>query len=124
MIDDSVRRYFEFYMVNLNGENKTLNGSLVPIYNAACMPLFYWLLKYSAELNKYIVLVRVICEKYRFEDRKYLNPLNRIQANFNILNQQNVFITAGNIHLFEESCSQTKHSYVYKSKACYNGTGF
>jgi hypothetical protein len=42
--EDTVSRYFEFYRVNLNGENKTLNGSLVPIYNAACMPLFYWLL--------------------------------------------------------------------------------
>jgi hypothetical protein len=46
MTDDRVSRYFEFYKVNLNGEKikKTLNGSLVPIYNAACMPLFYWLL--------------------------------------------------------------------------------
>jgi hypothetical protein len=44
MTDDSVSRYFEFYRVNLNGEKKPLNGSLVPIYNAACMPLFYRLL--------------------------------------------------------------------------------
>jgi hypothetical protein len=25
--------------------------------------------KYSAELNKYILLVRVICEKYRFQEQ-------------------------------------------------------
>jgi hypothetical protein len=33
MTDDSVSCYFEFYRVNLNGEKKPLNGSLVPIYN-------------------------------------------------------------------------------------------
>ena len=36
--------YFDFYGANLNGGKKSLKGSLVPIYNAACMPLFYWLL--------------------------------------------------------------------------------
>jgi len=63
MADDGVSRYFDFYRVNLNGEKKTLKGSLVPIYNAACMPLLL-AVKYSVELNKYILLVRVICEKY------------------------------------------------------------
>jgi hypothetical protein len=39
-----LHNYFEFYTANLNGEKKTLKGSLVPIYNgASCMPLFYWL---------------------------------------------------------------------------------
>ena len=43
MAVESVGRYFDFYRANLNGE-KTLKGSLVLIYNAACMPLIYWLL--------------------------------------------------------------------------------
>ena len=28
--------------------------------------------KYSVELNKYILLVRVICEKYRFRGQSYV----------------------------------------------------
>jgi hypothetical protein len=134
MTDDSVSRYFEFYRVNLNGEKNTewfLGSNLQCCLHATVLLA----VKYSAELNKYIVLVRVICEKYWFRGQekfpsslkrlgKFDSSLDRIKANFNISNQQNVFITAGNIHLFEESCSQTKHSYVYKSKTCYNGTGF
>ena len=44
MADDGASRYFDFYRANLNGEKKPLKGSLVPIYNAAYMPLIYWLL--------------------------------------------------------------------------------
>ena len=34
-----LQNYFDFYRANLNGEKQTLKGSLVPIYNAACMAL-------------------------------------------------------------------------------------
>jgi hypothetical protein len=44
MADDGVSRYFDFYRANLKGEKKALKVTLVPVYNAACMPLFYWLL--------------------------------------------------------------------------------
>ena len=41
MADDGVSRYFDFNRANLNGEKKTLNDSLVLVYNVACIPLFY-----------------------------------------------------------------------------------
>ena len=87
MTDDSVSRYFELYRVNLNGVKKTMNASLVPIYNAACMPVLL-IVKYSAELNKYIRLVRVICEKYRFRGQKIIaSSLNQYFSQITLTNR-------------------------------------
>ena len=70
MTDDSVSRYFEFYKVNLNGEKKNTKWFLGSNLQCCLHATVLLIVKYSAELNKYILLVRVICEKYRFEDRK------------------------------------------------------
>ena len=69
MTDDSVSRYFEIYRVNLNGEKKPewfLGSNLQCCFHATVLLT----VKYSAELNKYILLVRVICEKYRFQGQE------------------------------------------------------
>jgi len=65
MADDSVNRYFDFYRANLNGEKNTkrcLGFNLQCCLHATVLLA----VKYSAELNKYALLVRVICEKYGF----------------------------------------------------------
>ena len=49
MTDDSVSRYFEFYRVNLNGEKKK---KLQCCLHATVLLA----VKYSAELNKYILV--------------------------------------------------------------------
>ena len=69
MTDDSVNRYFEIYRVNLNGEKKPewfLGSNLQCCFHAIVLLT----VKYSVELNKYILLVRVICEKYRFQGQE------------------------------------------------------
>ena len=44
--------------------------------------------KYSAELNKYILLVRVICEKYWFRGQeKFASPLNGILSQITLTNR-------------------------------------
>jgi hypothetical protein len=49
--------------------------------------------RYSAELNKYILLVRVICEKYRFRGqsnvprRLFASPLNRYFSQITLTNR-------------------------------------
>jgi hypothetical protein len=66
MTDDSVSRYFEFYRVNLNGEKNTewfLGSNLQCCLHATVLLA----VKYSAELNKYIVL---FAKNTGFEDRK------------------------------------------------------
>ena len=76
MTDDSVSRYFEFYRVNLNGEKKTTEWFLGSNLQCCLQATVLLTIKYSAELNKYILLVRVICEKYRFrEQEKFPAPL-------------------------------------------------
>ena len=67
----SVSRYFEFYRANLNGERKTLKGSLIPIYNAACMPLIYWLL----HIYDFYVPATKIVWTYRIRILYVLTPL-------------------------------------------------
>jgi hypothetical protein len=92
MTDDSVSHYFEFYRVNLNGEKKALNGSLVPIYNAACMPLFYGIKKILFIL---IYLFKVICEKYRLRgEANFSCPLNRYFLQITLTNRIYLFNSA------------------------------
>ena len=80
MTDDSVSRYFEFYKVNLNGEKKKNTKWFLGSNLQCCLHATVLLIvKYSAELNKYILLVRVICEKYRFRgEEKFPSSLRRL----------------------------------------------
>ena len=94
MANDS---YFDFYGANLNGGKKSLKGSLVPIYNAACMPVLL-AVKYSAELNKYVLLVRVFCKKYRFRGQtnfgKFTSPLNWYFSQISLTNRIYLYINS------------------------------
>ena len=74
MADDSVSasRYFDLYRANLNGEKKSTERFLDSNLQCCLHDTVLLVVKYSAELNKCVLLVRVICEKYRF----------RGQANF------------------------------------------
>ena len=58
--------------------------------------------RYSAELNKYILLVRVICEKYRFRGqsnvprRLFASPLNRYFSQITLTNRiYTLYMNAG-----------------------------
>ena len=69
MTDDSVSRYFEFYRVNLNGEKKSTEWFLGSNLQCCLHATVLRTVKYSAELNKYILFVRV-CKKYRFRGQE------------------------------------------------------
>ena len=95
MTDDSVSLYFEFYRVNLNGEKKPtewfLGSNLQCCLHATVLPT----VKYSAELNKYILLVRVICEKYRLRGEPNLScPRNRYFSQITLTNRIYLFNSA------------------------------
>ena len=78
MTDDSVSRYFEFYRVNFNGEKKPTEWFLGSNLQCCLHATVLLTVKYSAKLNKYILLVRVICEKYWFRGQeKFPSPLRR-----------------------------------------------
>ena len=78
MTDDSVSRYFEFYKVNLNGEKIKTEWFLGSNLQCCLHATVLLTVEYSAELNKYILLVRVICKKYRFRGQeKFPSPLMR-----------------------------------------------
>jgi hypothetical protein len=53
-------------MVKKRTETERFLGSSLQCFLHATVLLA---VKYSAELNKYILLVRVICEKYRFREQ-------------------------------------------------------
>jgi hypothetical protein len=81
MTDDIVGRYFEYYRANLNGEKKHerfLGSNLQWCLHATVLLA----VKYSAELNKYILLVRAICEKYRFRGQENLS--RRLGGSWNL----------------------------------------
>ena len=82
MTDDSVSRYFEFYRVNLNGGKKTTEWFLGSNLQCCLHATVLLTVKYSAELNKYILLVMVICEKYRFRGQKKIPLLLRRLGKF------------------------------------------
>jgi hypothetical protein len=99
MTDDSVSRYFEFYKVNLNGEKKKNTEWFLGSNLQCCLHATVLLaVKCSAELNKYILLVRVICEKYRFRGQEkfpsthgrlgtFASPLNRYFSQITLTNR-------------------------------------
>jgi len=70
MTDDSVSRYFEFYKVNLNGEKIKTEWFLGSNLQCCLHATVLLTVEYLAEINKYILLVRVICEKYRFRGQE------------------------------------------------------
>ena len=85
MADDGVSRYFDFYRANLNGEKKStdrfLGSNLQCCLHATVLPA----VKYLEELNKYILLVRVICEKYRFRGHANFPPRSGHSGNLSLL---------------------------------------
>ena len=97
MTDHSVSRYFEFYRVNLNGEKNTewfLGSNLQCCLHATVLLA----VKFSAELNNYIMLMRDICEKYRFRGQEkirsphrwlgiFASPLNRYFSQITLTNR-------------------------------------
>jgi hypothetical protein len=63
-------RVLEFHFIDIkimiaNKKKRFLGSSLQCCLHATVLLA----VKYSAELNKYILLVRVICEKYRFREQ-------------------------------------------------------
>jgi hypothetical protein len=113
MTDDSVSRYFEFYRANLNGEKNTewfLGSNLQCCLHATVLMA----VKYSAELNKYILLVRVICEKYRFRGQdKFGSPLNRYFSQITVTNRIYLYIITPYIRILDFDLLITGVFFLY-----------
>ena len=71
MADDGASRYFDFYRANLNGEKKALERFLGSNLQCCLHATDLLAVRYSDELNKCVLLVKVICENYRWRGHAY-----------------------------------------------------
>ena len=71
MADDGASRYFDFYRANLNGEKKSTERFFGSNLQCCLHDTVLLAVKYSAELNKCVLLVSVICEKYQLRGHAY-----------------------------------------------------
>ena len=67
------------YRANLNGEQKNTDRFLGSNLQCCLHTTILLAVKYSAELNKYVLLMRVICKKYRLRgEANFPHPLWRL----------------------------------------------